>query len=191
MNESRVSSVPSLLEYIAAEERPKYLFFWGHTPPRDGAVGKHCLSQWWPASFEVDGVIYPTAEHFMMAEKARLFGDEESRLRIIAAPHPNIAKVIGRTVAGFDEERWNDARFDIVVRGSSAKFGQNPELRSFLLNTSERVLVEASPVDRVWGIGLAEDNVRATDPEQWLGLNLLGFALMEARHHLRLDGDAT
>lgn len=165
--------------------RPDYLLFWGHT--RSGAnVGKECLSQWWPAAFVADGVGYRSAEHFMMAEKARLFGDEETRGRIIDVSNPNAAKQLGRTVKGFDESLWNRERFGIVVRGSVEKFSQNPELKEFLLGTGDRVLVEASPVDRIWGIGLAADHPHATNPERWRGLNLLGFALMEAR---RLIGE--
>jgi len=181
----RVYDIESFLEWVRQGGRPKYIFFWGHTAAGQSAVGKQCFSQWWPASFEVDGTRYPTAEHFMMAEKARLFGDEEVRARILDAPNPGAAKKLGREVRGFDDARWNEQCFEIVVRGNSAKFGQNPELRSFLVGTGERVLVEASPVDRIWGIGLAEDDVRAENPEQWRGLNLLGFALMKARDLLQ------
>jgi ribA/ribD-fused uncharacterized protein len=95
---------------------------------------------------------------------------------------------MGRRVQGFDEEVWAAARFDIVVAASVAKFGQHPELCGFLLGTAGRVLVEASPQDRVWGIGLAADDMRARDPRQWLGLNLLGFALMRARTVLAAAG---
>jgi ribA/ribD-fused uncharacterized protein len=171
---------------MRAGARPKLLFFWGHQPPRDGAVGKHCFSQWWPAAFAVDGTRYPTAEHFMMAEKARLFGDPEALARILASTAPAAAKRLGRQVRGFDERRWAAARFDIVVRGSVAKFGQSPALGAYLLNTGERVLVEASPRDPIWGIGLAERDPLATQPDRWRGLNLLGFALMEARRALRI-----
>lgn len=150
-----------------------------------GEVGKPSLSQWWPAEFEVDGTRYPTAEHFMMAEKARLFDDDETRELILKAKHPSEAKKLGRRVRGFDEAVWNDARFDLVVNGNLAKFARNSALREFLLGTGERVLVEASPVDSIWGIGLAADDERATDPAQWPGLNLLGFALMEVRERLR------
>jgi ribA/ribD-fused uncharacterized protein len=92
---------------------------------------------------------------------------------------------LGRQVRGFDEEAWTAARYDIVVAGSVAKFGQHEDLRAFLLATGERVLVEASPLDRVWGIGLAADDERASSPDRWVGLNLLGFALMDAREKLR------
>jgi ribA/ribD-fused uncharacterized protein len=126
-------------------------------------------------------VPYPTAEHFMMAEKARLFSDEEARAKILAAKSPAAAKKLGRTVRGFHEQRWDRARFDIVVAGSRAKFSQNPELGAFLAGSRDRVLVEASPVDRIWGIGLAAANPDASRPDKWRGLNLLGFALMQAR----------
>jgi ribA/ribD-fused uncharacterized protein len=88
-------------------------------------------------------------------------------------------------VRGFDEEIWTRERFGIVVEGSVHKFAADEELRAFLLGTGERVLVEASPVDRVWGIGLAADDAAAEDPERWRGPNLLGFALMAARERLR------
>ena len=175
----------SLIRATQHGVRPRYLYFWGHQPLPGGEIGKPCLSQWWPAPFMVDEATYATAEHFMMAEKARLFGDEPARVRIIQAAHPRTAKQLGRTVRGFDERRWNEARFGIVVRGNRAKFEQNPQLREFLVSTRNRVLVEASPVDRVWGIGLAADDPRAESPEQWRGLNLLGFALMEVRQQLQ------
>ncbi|GAA3008313.1 NADAR family protein [Streptosporangium longisporum] len=180
-----VRDVAGLIAAVERGERVRYLMFWGHRPPRSGGVGAGCLSQWWPADFTVDGVVYRTAEHFMMAGKARLFGDEETAAEIVAAGHPKRAKDLGRRVRGFDERAWEEARFDLVVRGNLAKFDQHPELREFLLGTGERVLVEASPVDRVWGIGLAADDERAGRPELWLGPNLLGFALMEVRRALR------
>jgi hypothetical protein len=168
--------------------RHEFLFFWGHRPSPDGTVGASCLSQWWPAPFGVAGVTYATAEHFMMAEKARLFGDEGARARVLAAGHPKRAKDAGRQVRGFDEATWAEGRFDVVVRGNLAKFGQNEALGRFLLGTGARVLVEASPVDRVWGIGLAASDPRAGDPEAWRGLNLLGFALMRVRERLAGGG---
>ncbi|TDE51217.1 NADAR family protein [Nonomuraea mesophila] len=104
---------------------------------------------------------------------------------MLAAGHPGEAKALGRTVRGFDEATWNAHRYGIVVRGNIAKFGQHAELAAFLKGTSNRVLVEASPLDRVWGIGLAATDERAASPTTWLGLNLLGFALMAARDALR------
>jgi ribA/ribD-fused uncharacterized protein len=165
----------------------KFLFFWGHQPPADGGVGPGCLSQWWPAAFTIDGREYATAEHWMMWSKAMLFGDAEIAAQVLAVEHPNAAKTLGRQVSGFDQALWEDRRYAVVVEGSVAKFGQNPELGRFLLGTGDRVLVEASPLDRIWGIGLAASDPRAADPERWLGLNLLGQALMDAR---RILGEA-
>ena len=179
-----VRAVHQLVGFIRDGGQPKYLLFWGHQPPPAGGAGKGCLSQWWPAAFAVDDVMYLSAEHFMMAAKARLFGDEEMAERIVAAAHPGQAKALGRQVRGFDEQRWAEERSGLVVTGNLAKFGQHPDLREFLLATGNRVLVEASPLDRVWGIGLAADDPHAASPEHWPGLNLLGFALMEVRQQL-------
>ncbi|MFR9673962.1 NADAR family protein [Streptomyces sp. TR06-5] len=173
-----------LLDRVARGERVKYLHFWGHRPLRDGRVGAGCLSQWWPSPFTVDGVEYASAEHWMMSRKARLFGDRDAERRAVAACHPREAKSAGRTVRGFDEEVWRRHRFAIVVEGSVHKFGQHADLRAYLLTTGERVLVEASPRDRVWGIGLSASHGDAAEPARWPGLNLLGFALMAARARL-------
>ncbi|GAA1216152.1 NADAR family protein [Kitasatospora nipponensis] len=173
-----------LVALLEAGATPKYLLFWGHRPERDGRIGAGSLSQWWPAPFTVDGLTYATAEHWMMAGKARLFGDEEIVPRILAARTPAEAKKLGRLVRGFEDRRWEQERFDLVVAGNVAKFGQHEELRAYLLGTARRVLVESSPLDRVWGTGLAADDEHATVPSRWRGLNLLGFALMAARAEL-------
>lgn len=180
-----VRSRTALIRAVRTGTRIEYLHFWGHRPRPDGRIGASCLSQWWPAPFTVDGVEYATAEHWMMAGKARLFEDAAAERAVLAAAHPAEAKKAGRLVRGFDEAIWERERFRIVVEGSVHKFGAHPELRGFLLGTGDRVLVEASPVDRVWGIGLAADDEAAADPERWRGPNLLGFALMEARERLR------
>ncbi|MDD9970707.1 MAG: NADAR family protein [Myxococcales bacterium] len=166
-------------------KRLKYLFFWGHQAEADGSIGSGCLSQWWGARFNVDGTDFPSAEHFMMAEKARLFRDEEALEQILGAKSPGAAKRFGRHVRGFGDAAWEAARFDIVVRGNAAKFAQDQALTRYLLATGDRILVEASPKDRIWGIGLSKDDLRAQNPLQWRGLNLLGFALMKVREELR------
>ncbi|MET0236277.1 MAG: NADAR family protein [Kibdelosporangium sp.] len=168
-----------LIERMATGPAPEFLFFWGHTPTPGHAAGRWVLSQWLMADFTVDGQVHRSAEHFMMAEKARLFGDSEMRERILASEAPADAKKLGRAVRGFDQDIWVKQRYDIVVRGSIAKF--SGELRAFLLSTGDKVLVEAAPRDVIWGIGLGRDSPRAQDPAQWRGQNLLGFALMDAR----------
>ena len=171
------------IENIATES--KFLFFWGHQPNKDGSISKTCFSQWWLSSFEVDKVIYKTAEHWMMAKKAELFKDHAVLEKILQAKSPAEAKKLGRQVMNYHENLWLAARFEIVKEGNNHKFNQNPELKTFLLNTKNRVLVEASPVDAIWGIGMAGDHKDVMNPEKWRGLNLLGFALMEVRDELK------
>ncbi|MBB4801088.1 ribA/ribD-fused uncharacterized protein [Flavobacterium nitrogenifigens] len=163
----------------------KFLFFWGHQASEDGTITKTCFSQWWLSAFEVDGVLCKTAEHWMMAKKALLFEDYEILEKIIASDSPAEAKKLGREVRNYDDQLWLANRFEIVKQGNLHKFSQNPDLKAFLLSTKDRVLVEASPVDPIWGIGMASDHTHAAIPEKWKGLNLLGFALMEVRDELR------
>lgn len=168
----------------AAGECFRFMYFWGHRPHAKGVLSASCFSQWFASPFVVEGVRYATAEHWMMAEKARLFGDDVALARVLAKDDPSAAKAAGRSVRDFDEEHWVRHRFDVVVRGNLAKYGQTPVLRDFLLGTGDQVLVEASPVDAIWGIGLAAGDPRAQDPANWQGLNLLGFALMAVRDAL-------
>jgi ribA/ribD-fused uncharacterized protein len=177
-------SVEQLLDAIRRGAHPKYIFFWGHAPKDPARIDQSCLSNWYPAGFTLDDVQYPTAEHYMMAEKARLFGDLAMREQILAADSPGEAKKLGRNVSGFDEQTWTRHRFDIVAAGGEAKFAQNENLGEYLRGTAGNVLVEASPHDCIWGIGLGRNTRRASHPDQWRGLNLLGFALMEARARL-------
>ena len=176
-----VRDVEELVRLTGSGARVKFLFFWGHRPQRDGSIGAGCLSQWWPVEFEADGERFASAEHYMMWRKALLFDDADAAARVLAADHPQQAKAVGREVRGFDEATWAGHRSAIVEAASVAKFGQHPDLRAFLVGTGDRVLVEASPRDRVWGIGMGASNPDATDPTKWRGLNLLGFALMAAR----------
>ncbi len=163
----------------------EYLFFWGHQPPKDGGLAVTCFSQWYDAAFEVDGVFYRTAEHWMMAAKARLFEDEDKLLEILDADSPKTAKALGRKVQNFDDKVWKENARRLVTEGNLAKFSQNEELGEFLLETGGKVIVEASPYDRIWGIGLRASDERAENPHTWQGQNKLGFALMDVREALR------
>lgn len=171
-------------ESILAEPSREFLFFWGHQPSRDGSIIKTCLSQWWPSSFSENGITYQTAEHYMMMQKAKLFGDEVTLNRMLTKDSPKDIKDLGRQIQHFDDQIWDQNKFDIVRRGNYLKFSQNKELKHFLLQTKNKILVEASPVDAIWGIGLKEDHPNAYNPELWRGENLLGFALMEVRDQL-------
>jgi ribA/ribD-fused uncharacterized protein len=179
-----VLTVEALCARRQAGEHLEFVHFWGHTPKQAGTIDRSCFSQWFQAPFVLDSVSYATAEHYMMAGKARLFGDHAACARILAAAHPAEAKAIGREIHGFDEAAWRDARLQLVIEGNMGKFGQHAALRTFLLGTGDQVLVEASPVDRIWGIGLAADDPRAAEPKTWRGENLLGFALMQVRQRL-------
>jgi len=150
-----------------------FTFFW-----------KSRLSQWHHAPFVVGGVSFTHAEQFMMYAKALLFGDRDAADRILKAPTPREQQAIGRTVRGFDEAVWMLFREGVVYAANHARFSQNPEQRELLLATKGTTLVEASPHDQVWGIGLAADDPRASDRSQWRGLNLLGQALTRVREAL-------
>ena len=159
----------------------KFLFFWGHKNDSNTEIGKSCFSQWFELPFVVDGITYATAEHWMMANKALLFDDRKTHDKIIRSKSPAEAKELGRQILGFDDQIWVANSLDIVIIGNIHKFNQNINHARYLENTKDRILVEASPVDTIWGIGLAQDNQYITNPYFWRGQNLLGFALMEVR----------
>lgn len=161
-----------------------FVFFWGHTDRKEG-TGKNCLSQWYSRPFIVDGQCYNCMEQFIMAEKARLFGDDEVEAKIMQETNQMAIKKLGRQVRGYDDTIWARVRQQISVRGNYEKFSQNNDLKEFLLSTEDRILVEASPKDSIWGIGLDEFSTDASKPANWRGDNILGFALMEVREIIK------
>lgn len=161
------------------------IYFWGHQPNKDGTIGKSCLSQWWPCQFEKEEIKYSSAEQWMMAEKARAFLDTETLSEILKSETPKEAKDLGRQVTNFSEDVWRLKSYSIVLEGNLLKFVQNPALRDYLISTGESILVEASPYDKIWGIGMKQDDDGIEDPKNWKGQNLLGFALMEVRDILK------
>jgi ribA/ribD-fused uncharacterized protein len=144
-----------------------YHFFWdGNTP----------FSQWYRVSFVEDGIVYSSSEQYMMYKKAKLFGDERSANEILATPDPKRAKAIGRAIANFDERVWEQNRARIVEQGNYLKFSQNPVLKELIRSfPADTIFVEASPYDRVWGIGFSADTA-LPNKERW-GANLLGRIL--------------
>lgn len=185
MSPSPAERLADLVARDTAGETIRVVPFWSHRPEKDGSTGRGCFSQWWPSPVTVDGETWPSAEHWMMASKARLFGDDAGLAAVRAARSPGAAKAAGAAVRGFDEATWERERYGIVLTGTLAKFGRHPDLAGVLLRTGDQVIVEASPVDRVWGVGLAADHPDVARPSRWRGLNLLGFALMDARDALR------
>ena len=189
-------NIKDIIKRYDAGENLEFLFFWGHMN-KHNYITKSCLSQWFPARFEVDvqinyisavsvhNVEYTCAEQYMMAEKAKMFNDIDAYQKIMNAETPKEMKALGRQVRNFDASVWNKRAKEIVVQGNIHKFSQNDDLLKFLLSTGDKVLVEASPYDKIWGIGMSERDYGVDNPHYWKGTNWLGFALMEARDELR------
>lgn len=163
-----------LINQINEGKKFKYEFFWGGP-----------FSQWCLARFKIDDLSYNCAEQYMMSEKARFFKDEDSFKKIMQANTPDIQKSLGRKIKNFDEQAWDIVKKDVVIRGNYAKFVQNKKLEEILLFTKDSILVEASPFDKIWGIGLKENDPKAMNPMTWKGENLLGFCLIEVRERLK------
>lgn len=156
-------------------EQRRFTFFWQEQSP---------FSQWHRVQFEVKGHRFVCAEQYMMHGKAVLFGDAEVASRILASASPKTHKALGRKVQNFDDAVWKRERERIVYEGNHAKFTQNPELLKLLLATAGTELVEASPMDRIWGVGLSAEDPRIQDPSRWRGQNLLGQVLTRLREDL-------
>ena len=165
-------------------EQLEFICFWGHTV-EPGVIKKTCFSQWYPCEFEVDGRIYHTAEQYMMSQKALLFKDRETFEKIMEADNPKSYKALGRLVRNFNPGVWDNNKYQIVLKGNVAKFSQNEALKDFLIKTGNKILVEASPYDGIWGIKLRIGDPKIQNPNNWRGENLLGFALMETRDILQ------
>ncbi|KAK8854754.1 hypothetical protein IAR55_003493 [Kwoniella newhampshirensis] len=167
--------------------QPYILFwYWEVTPANPITIA--CFSQWFPASFTDPthpGLTFKTTEHHMMYNKALVFDDLETAERIIEADTPSEAKALGRMVKGFDKKRWDETNDAVVQRGNYHKFDQNQELKRVLLKTKGKTMVEASPDDRVWGIGFGVDEAEGREDE-W-GANRMGLALTGARDILLKD----
>jgi len=146
------------------------------------------FSQWYPSRFTIDKIVYETAEQYMMAEKARLFKDDETLRKILKTKNPKEQKALGRQVKNFNPNVWNAKAKNIVYDGNRPKFKQDKRLLKILFETSPKTLVEASPFDKIWGIGLAEDDPRAQKRETWQGTNWLGEVLTQLRNDLIAEG---
>jgi ribA/ribD-fused uncharacterized protein len=158
----------------------KFTFFWRTESP---------FSQWHPADFTVNGVHYTSAEQYMMHQKALLFGDQTIADKILKASSASVQKKLGRQVAGFDRTLWEAECQRIVYEGNWAKFTQNEELLTALRATRGTTLVEASPDDRIWGVGLAEEDRRIRNRRTWRGTNWLGEILTRLREDIGCDSD--
>jgi ribA/ribD-fused uncharacterized protein len=173
MNVNDIRSNEELKKYIKENGNPEFLFFYGGT-----------YSQWWRAPFEVDGKYYYTSEHWMMAKKAETFGDKDALSKIFTNESPSDVKAFGRKVKNFDPKVWAEVAFEHVVQGNVHKFTQNHHDHEQLISDGDKVLVEASPYDKIWGIGFNEFTAPHLSVDEWNGTNLLGYAIMEARKRI-------
>ncbi len=144
----------------------KYVFFWGGH-----------ASQWYPSPMVIDGINYSSCEQYMMHQKALLFEDTEIAEEIMKTKDPMTQKSLGRKIKNFDKNVWDKVNLQIVYKGNLAKYSQNEELKTLLLSTGNKIFVEASPEDKIWGIGLHENEEGVNDPMNWKGQNLLGWAI--------------
>ncbi|BFZ62349.1 hypothetical protein YB2330_003442 [Saitoella coloradoensis] len=164
---------------------PSPVYFWKPEHPVWGL-----LSNWSPTSFTdpTTNITYQTLEHWMMYQKCLLFGDEETAKEILEVPgtEPGRVQALGKKARGFDSGKWNSSKYDLVLRGCRIKFGILPKCRDMLLSTGDRELIEASPEDRVWGVGFDEETLSTKDieSEEW-GENLMGRILTEVREELK------
>lgn len=162
---------------IEAPEQ-KYVFFW----KIDEANGY--LSNWYDAGFTVEGIKYKNCEQYMMAKKALLFDDIRAYYRIMDSNDPEECKSLGKGVKGFNDTVWDSCCDEIVYNANLHKFLDNEELRKQLVETGNAILAEASPRDKIWGIGLSADDENSTNPDLWQGKNKLGNVLMKIRQYL-------
>lgn len=147
-----------------------HVFFWGSV-----------FSNWYICEFEYKGHKFYNTEQAFMWEKAIYFNDKEIAELILATPNPKENKKLGRNVRGFDDQKWAMVSYIIMTAVNLEKYLQYPNLKKILLSTDNKMLVEASPYDKIWGIGLSKDDDDCLDETKWLGLNLLGKALMMVR----------
>ncbi len=139
------------------------------------------FSNFFPCKFEFKGMKFDSSEQAFMWCKARHFGDVQSCIQILEAESPREAKQLGRGVKNFDGASWDKAKYGYMVEVLVAKFKQNPQLKKVLLETQDRTLIEGSPVDQIWGVGIHWQDINCLNESKWKGENLLGKALMDVR----------
>ena len=144
-----------------------------------------CFGQWFKCEFTVDEIKYLSAEQWMMAQKAKVMGDNNTLKKILEANDPSTCKQLGRQIKPWDQKKWDDNKEEIVYKGNYHKFSQNEDLKKELLSfDTKKTFVEASANDKIWGIGIDTANKQADDDKNWLGTNLLGKAITKVRNDL-------
>lgn len=127
------------------------------------------------------GIKFPTTEHAFMWEKANYFDDKIIANMILDIPHPNGAKSLGREIKNYNDKEWSKVRYDYMLEVNRVKWKM---LKDVLVLTENKIIVEASPTDRIWGVGLSQENPKILDQSNWLGENLLGKVIMQIRDEL-------
>lgn len=153
----------------------KFVFFWKLKHKNEE------FSNWYPREFVIEGIKYNCVEQYMMAKKAILFGDLIIYKKIMASDDPGECKDLGKLVSNFDHAIWDSCKREIVFNGNYAKFTQNADLMAKLKATGDAIMAEASPWDKIWGIGMTAEDPDSKSPERWNGQNILGDILMEIR----------
>lgn len=163
-----------------------FVYFWKPKTKQQGVLDEACCCQWWRSPVSYNGIVFRTAEHAMMYSKAVLFNDKEAMVAILEEPHPWTVKAIGRQVRNFVQSRWDEQQYSIIHGINLAKFGQDKRLNAWMKTLPKNTLfVEASPIDRIWGIGLENDGtVDLTDFKNWQGQNKLGFTITDVFQEL-------
>lgn len=186
-------NIESLKSVKSIYEDSEMVLFWGHSPAINNVITDSCLSQWYKCKFtetytSKDGatkkVNFTSTEQYMMFRKASIFKDYEIANHILKIQNPKTIKGLGRKIKDFDEAIWDKHKVRVVIRGNYLKFSQNEELKKHLLSTGDKIIVEASPYDKVWGVGMSRGNKGIYDLNKWKGENLLGFSLMAVRAYI-------
>ena len=157
----------------------KYIFFYGGI-----------YSQWYRCKISIGGIEYCTNEQYMMAKKAELFHDHLAYDAIMISQDPASQKSWGKRVKNFDKDEWEAVARDIVYDANYAKFTQHEDFRKQLIDSGDKIIVEGSPTDCIWGIGMSCDDPGILDPKNWRGTNWLGEAIMKVREQLMIDAKA-
>lgn len=148
-----------------------------HNPDEENGY----LSNWYISTFSVGGVPFTSMEQYMMFEKARVFKDFKILYEMLKTNDVAVIKKLGRQISGYNDVIWNGIRQNIVFRGAYQKFSCNEDIKKKLLGTGDAILAECAVNDKIWGIGLGMDDLKALSIDMWKGQNLLGFTLMSVR----------
>ena len=183
--DAKVKKTRKLRKEPEPEEEP-VLFFGA-----DESKGEHrALSNMAEYPIEIDGVKFPTVEHYFQAMKAKLFADEEMYEKILKAKTPKAAKALGKKVKDLIPEKWDAEKDMVMEKGVRAKFVQHPELRKQLLDTGSKMIGEADPRGGYWGIGSGRESDKSRKPSKWRGHNKLGKIMMKLREVFKTESTA-